>query len=169
MGNETKKSSILNKIITTVVIALLAGGTSPWWWNKIFEKDTKQKVEIIQPEKQGEFIPSIITIPSKNVFNNDSTNIMSIPNDISRIVKTMKLNSEWNIEISIHTDNSGDFNSNKKLSKDRANSIKEYFLQQEIGIERIKSEGKGSQRPIAGNNTVSGRELNRRIEFILIK
>lgn len=172
MENENNKSNTFNKILTAIIIALLAGGTSPWWWNEFFKKDSpspNQEERTIQSKKQEEFTPSIITILCKDVFNDSSTSIMSIPNDISRIVKTMKSDPEWNVEISVHTDNFGDFNANKRLSEERANSIKEYFLQQDIGTERIKSEGKGSQKPLAGNNTIKGKELNRRIEFALRK
>jgi chemotaxis protein MotB len=41
----------------------------------------------------------------------------------------------------------------------------------ELGVkpERLTASGCGEYRPIADNNTVEGRNRNRRIEFIIVK
>lgn len=67
-----------------------------------------------------------------------------------------------------HTDDVGNEKNNKKLSKDRAESVKQYFLANStITDDKIKSVGFGSDRPVAKNSTKAGRALNRRIDVVI--
>jgi OmpA-OmpF porin, OOP family len=54
---------------------------------------------------------------------------------------------------------------NMRLSKDRANSVKTYFLNSGVPARQIKIKGYGETHPIADNSTEAGRILNRRVEF----
>jgi len=64
-----------------------------------------------------------------------------------------------------HSDNMGSEEVNQKLSERRADAIKQY-LTKKYGVEpdRIQAEGFGMARPIADNDTSTGRAQNRRIE-----
>lgn len=75
---------------------------------------------------------------------------------------------DYNLSISGHTDNTGKASSNQSLSERRARSCYEYLSTQGINIQRMNYAGYGETRPIADNNTLSGRSLNRRVEFNLI-
>lgn len=67
-----------------------------------------------------------------------------------------------------HTDAVGNEKNNKKLSKDRAESVRQYFLANSTITEaRIKSVGFGSDQPVAKNTTKEGRALNRRIDVVI--
>jgi outer membrane protein OmpA-like peptidoglycan-associated protein len=67
-----------------------------------------------------------------------------------------------------HTDDVGNEKNNKKLSKDRAESVKQYFVANStITEEKIMSVGFGSDRPVAKNSTKAGRALNRRIDVVI--
>jgi outer membrane protein OmpA-like peptidoglycan-associated protein len=68
-----------------------------------------------------------------------------------------------------HTDNRGGKARNLKLSQDRAASVVEYFTQKGLDPTRLSAEGFGDARPIAPNLTARGRELNRRVEFVIIE
>lgn len=72
------------------------------------------------------------------------------------------------VEISGHTDNSGDAEKNKVLSLARAESVKTYFVEKGIPAERITTVGYGPDRPVADNKTKAGKAKNRRIEFKLL-
>jgi len=72
------------------------------------------------------------------------------------------------IEISGHTDNTGNDTINNSLSLERAQSVKNYLISKGILPERIKTFGYGSTRPIVSNATSVGKAKNRRIEFKLI-
>ena len=73
------------------------------------------------------------------------------------------------IELSGHTDNQGDFDENLRLSKQRVEVVKEYLVKNGIAASRITTRGYGPTRPIASNNTEATRQLNRRVEMIVVK
>lgn len=72
------------------------------------------------------------------------------------------------VEISGHTDNSGDAEKNKVLSLARAESVKTYFVEKGVSADRITTVGYGPDKPVADNKTKAGKAKNRRIEFKLL-
>jgi outer membrane protein OmpA-like peptidoglycan-associated protein len=64
-----------------------------------------------------------------------------------------------------YTDSRGPARANKKLSKDRAASVRKWLIDNGIDGKRLRAQGKGEARPIASNKTAAGRAKNRRIEF----
>jgi len=68
-----------------------------------------------------------------------------------------------------HTDARGGLMYNQTLSENRANSVKRFFIKEGIEESRMKTEGFGKLKPIATNDTVAGREQNRRVEIIILK
>jgi outer membrane protein OmpA-like peptidoglycan-associated protein len=68
------------------------------------------------------------------------------------------------IEISAHTDNAGNRRANKRLSQRRADAVRAYLVSKGIEASRITAVGYGDERPLAPNDTLHGRERNRRIE-----
>jgi OOP family OmpA-OmpF porin len=75
---------------------------------------------------------------------------------------------DYNLSIAGHTDNTGKASSNQSLSERRARACYEYLSTKGISINRMSYAGYGESRPIADNNTLSGRSLNRRVEFTLV-
>ena len=73
---------------------------------------------------------------------------------------------KWIIEIAGHTDNVGSPETNIKLSKERAESVRQYLLQT-YGLPQnmVAAQGYGDAQPIAANDTPDGREKNRRVVF----
>ena len=76
---------------------------------------------------------------------------------------------KWKLGISGHTDNTGSEPFNEKLSLNRAQSVKDFLVTKGVTQDRIATTGHGSQKPIADNDTTSGRALNRRVEFTIVK
>jgi len=77
------------------------------------------------------------------------------------------LNKYENVRITVdgHTDNIGSERANQKLSERRAEAVKKYLLSKGIKEVRITTNGFGFSAPITDNNTVEGRQRNRRVEF----
>lgn len=73
---------------------------------------------------------------------------------------------KWIIEIAGHTDNVGSPETNIKLSKERAESVRQYLLQT-YGLPQtmVSAQGYGDAQPIASNDSPDGREKNRRVVF----
>jgi len=87
----------------------------------------------------------------------------SLP-ELDRVVEYMTHKPNLKIEISGHTDNVGDPKSNKSLSQRRADACRAYLIKKGIDQGRVQAAGYGDSRPIAANDTVDGRQRNRRIE-----
>jgi len=66
-----------------------------------------------------------------------------------------------------HTDSVGSDEYNQSLSEHRAESVRDYFVQQGISTGAIEARGFGKTEPIASNDTPEGRQQNRRVELIL--
>ncbi len=87
--------------------------------------------------------------------------------ELDKLVKIMK-NSKINVEISGHTDNTGGYDLNKRLSQSRAEAVVKYLLLQGVEENRMKSAGYGPDQPIAPNTTKDGRAKNRRVEMKIL-
>ena len=73
------------------------------------------------------------------------------------------------IEIGGHTDNVGDDNANLILSKQRADAVRDYLVENGISADLLETKGYGESKPIASNKTEEGRRKNRRVEIKFIK
>ncbi|MEC7984443.1 MAG: OmpA family protein [Myxococcota bacterium] len=73
------------------------------------------------------------------------------------------------IRIEGHTDSRGSDIKNKRLSQDRAESVRQYLIQYNIAPERMLAEGFGEERPISDNKSKKGRQANRRVEIHILK
>jgi OmpA-OmpF porin, OOP family len=85
--------------------------------------------------------------------------------ELEKIVRFLTENPQISIEIGGHTDKTGNAAYNKQLSEKRAMSVYNYILGKGINPKRLSAKGFGSATPVASNDTDSGRQLNRRIEF----
>jgi outer membrane protein OmpA-like peptidoglycan-associated protein len=66
-----------------------------------------------------------------------------------------------------HTDSVGSDQYNQDLSEHRAQSVRDYFVQQGIPASAIEARGFGKSEPLASNDTAEGRQQNRRVELVL--
>ena len=89
--------------------------------------------------------------------------------ELDKVLRFLKENPSFNVEISGHTDNVGSEAYNLQLSDKRAQAVYNYLVENGIASQRLTPKGYGSGRPRAENDTDSGRQRNRRIEFKLIR
>ena len=87
---------------------------------------------------------------------------------LDRAVKVLKKYPQVRIEISGHTDSRGEYEHNVDLSQRRAESVKQYLIDDGIAAERIETRGAGPNEPVADNETSDGRAENRRIEVKIL-
>jgi outer membrane protein OmpA-like peptidoglycan-associated protein len=66
-----------------------------------------------------------------------------------------------------HTDSVGNDEYNQQLSEQRGGSVRDYLVAQGMPGGSVSSEGFGKTRPVASNDTASGRQQNRRVELVI--
>lgn len=86
---------------------------------------------------------------------------------LQTVIDYLNANPGVKIYIVGHTDNTGVFANNSKLSKDRALAVKNYLVTKgKIDPARLGSEGVASLCPVSTNSTEEGKALNRRVEIV---
>jgi len=102
-------------------------------------------------------------------FGSSKIREQSIP-ELKQLEKILRENPEIHMEIAGHTDNVGSAEFNQYLSEIRAKAIKDFLTVNGISGERITTVGYGESRPLVSNDDErEGRQLNRRVEFRIIK
>jgi len=71
------------------------------------------------------------------------------------------------LEVDGHTDSVGADAYNQQLSEKRADSVRDYLVQQGIPIASVTVQGFGKTQPVASNATAAGRQQNRRVELVV--
>ncbi|MBK7557771.1 MAG: OmpA family protein [Chitinophagaceae bacterium] len=95
--------------------------------------------------------------------------------ELDRVVGFLNEYPNIEIEMSAHTDSKGADDYNMTLSDNRARSVMDYIISRGIAKTRIISQGYGETKPVAGNSHADGtdnpegRQLNRRVEFKILK
>jgi outer membrane protein OmpA-like peptidoglycan-associated protein len=84
---------------------------------------------------------------------------------VREIAQMLQDNSEWMLQISGHTDSTGEPDYNKELSEGRAEAVRLALVEHGIEPSRLRSQGRGEGQPKADNETLAGRAINRRVEF----
>ena len=71
------------------------------------------------------------------------------------------------LEIDGYTDSVGSDEFNQTLSEERANSVRDFLMEQGVPANSITAKGFGKTDPVASNDTAQGREQNRRVELVV--
>ena len=88
--------------------------------------------------------------------------------DLKLLSRFLKEKVQYNVKIIGYTDNVASKHYNQRLSKRRANAVKNLLVGDGIKSNRLITLGLGEAYPIASNKTSKGRAKNRRIELILV-
>ncbi len=90
--------------------------------------------------------------------------------DLNKIINFLYDNPDFQLRISGHTDSDGSPDFNLKLSKQRAQNIRDYMvIFGGVDERRVAYEGYGSSQPIVTEVTEEDKTLNRRVEFEIFR
>jgi outer membrane protein OmpA-like peptidoglycan-associated protein len=87
---------------------------------------------------------------------------------LQKVEKAIDVFPRSELTIEGHTDSYGGDDMNQNLSQQRAESVQQYMINaMRIPTYRLIATGYGETRPVASNETASGRERNRRIDIVI--
>ena len=163
---------VLGNTALGTAIGGVLGGTAG---TLIGRKMDKQKKELeasvkdakIESVNDGQAIR--VTFDSGILFATSSASLSAASQaTLQKFAANLKQNSDTDLLIVGHTDNTGSDRINNPLSYNRAASVRTFLLSQGVAETRMKVEGKGSTEPVADNSTVAGRRDNRRVEVYIL-
>jgi outer membrane protein OmpA-like peptidoglycan-associated protein len=86
---------------------------------------------------------------------------------LARVSGILLAHPTLKIEVEGHTDSVGGEDYNQRLSEQRAATVRDYLVQNGISMNNVSALGFGKTRPVASNDTASGRQMNRRVELVV--
>jgi outer membrane protein OmpA-like peptidoglycan-associated protein len=86
---------------------------------------------------------------------------------LDEAVKALQDNRGFRVQLDGHASSEGGDERNQQLSEERAQAVLDYLVSHGVDKSRVTSRGFSSSRPTESNTTASGREANRRVEFVV--
>jgi outer membrane protein OmpA-like peptidoglycan-associated protein len=86
---------------------------------------------------------------------------------LAKVAGILLAYADLRLEVDGHTDSVGADAYNQQLSEKRADSVRDYLVQQGIPIASVTVQGFGKTQPVASNATAAGRQQNRRVELVV--
>lgn len=159
-GKQAAKNALLG-----AGIGALTGGAVGYYMDQQ-EAKLRQRLEGsgVSVTRVGNNI--ILNMPGNVTFATDSADISSsfyrVLDDVALVFDEFK---KTYVNVNGHTDSTGSNAYNMDLSQRRSSSVAAYFVSRDIMPQRLIVQGYGENRPVAGNDTPQGRQLNRRVEI----
>jgi outer membrane protein OmpA-like peptidoglycan-associated protein len=121
----------------------------------------------VQVQRNGDQLDLIM--PGNITFN---TNQYDIRSDffpvLDSVAQVLYKFTDTRLQVTGHTDSTGARDYNYNLSNRRATSVSNYLASRGVDQNRMITQGVGPDRPIASNDTESGRASNRRVELQIV-
>ncbi len=86
---------------------------------------------------------------------------------LDEVVKALKDNKSFKVQVQGHASSEGTNDHNQDLSEARAEAVLAYLASHDVAKDRLSSKGFSSSVPADTNTTIAGREHNRRVEFVV--
>lgn len=127
----------------------------------------------LQVDKHGCVVEATRTLEDVH-FATDSSRLTqdsreSLDNEAELLQKELKRSPDTYALVNGYTDSVGAASYNKKLSQERADSVRTYLIGQGVDSSRLKAVGHGEENPVASNKTAAGRLQNRRVSVSVQK
>ncbi|AKD05495.1 membrane protein [Pontibacter korlensis] len=130
-------------------------------------EELEKSMENANVERVGEAIR--VNFDSGILFAVNSAELSATAKqDIQKLAKTLQEYQGTDVIIEGHTDNTGSYELNQRLSERRAEAVAAYARSLGVDGKRLQAKGYSYDQPIAENTTAEGRQQNRRVEIIIV-
>ena len=114
---------------------------------------------LFQPTKKTLILEGVNFETGKATLTPESETILN------GVAESLVANDSIKVQVDGHTDNTGSSAVNARLSKQRAESVRQFLIAHGVAEDRLTAKGLGPANPIASNKTAEGRAQNRRVEL----
>lgn len=165
-GNDARERR--KRALIGAGIGALGGGAVGAYMDKQEDELRRQMQGTgVSVTRQGDHIT--LNMPSNITFSTASADLnASFLKVLDGVALVLKKYDKTIVEVDGHTDSVGKPDYNQKLSERRATAVAQSLIGKGIKQERTITVGAGETRPVASNDTESGRALNRRVELTLL-
>jgi OOP family OmpA-OmpF porin len=162
-----------------VVLKVVKNGTETW--AHVYASFNGQySVQIIEKQSMNQDVIADASSLAKSIKESGKVAVYGIYFDTGKsilkpesqatlleISKLLKADPNLKLYVVGHTDNTGIFEANTKLSMDRAVAVVNALVSQfSLSAARLKACGNGPTSPVASNDTEEGKALNRRVDLV---
>lgn len=110
----------------------------------------------------------LITLPEGVTFDVDSSQVrQEFRRPLRRAARTLTEDPRSYVDVLGHADSTGSEAYNQGLSERRARAVAGVLTRNGVQEARVRARGFGESRPVASNDTASGRARNRRVEIVV--
>ncbi len=152
------------------IIGGAVGGAAGAYIGRYMDKQAEEMqrdLEGAKIERVGEGIK--ITFDSGLLFDVNQYDLRAASRDnLAKLAVILNKYPDTNILIEGHTDSTGAKDYNQTLSERRARSVSAHLAQLEVQSARFTVMGYGPDQPVATNDTVEGRQQNRRVDLAIM-
>jgi OOP family OmpA-OmpF porin len=161
-----------------VVLKLVKDGKETWAY--VYAAGNTYNINIIEKEAMNQDVVADASSMARSIMETGKVAVYGIYFDtgkstlkpesqptLQEIAKLLKADPALKLYVVGHTDNTGLFDANMKLSMDRAASVINALVSQHsVNVASLKACGDGPTAPVASNDTEEGKALNRRVELV---
>lgn len=157
-----------NTAVGAIIGAVVGGAAGAYIGNYMDDQaeEMKQDISGAKIERVGEGIK--ITFDSGLLFDVNKAQLKAASmENLRNLAKILIKYKDTEILLEGHTDSDGSEDYNLNLSRSRAQSVSNYLASLDVDPTRFTIMGYGEQQPIATNETVEGKAMNRRVEVAI--
>lgn len=154
---------------SAVIGAAVGAGAGAVIGNQLDKQEAELRAALdgqVRIENTGDQL--IVTMPQDVLFDINSAALRpDLIDDLASLAASLQSYPETTVDVIGHTDNTGPAEFNQRLSAERANSAASVLVSNGVGPGRVRAIGRGEDAPIASNLDEAGRQMNRRVEFVI--
>jgi outer membrane protein OmpA-like peptidoglycan-associated protein len=164
VGGDKKRTEMILGAGIGAIAGAAVGGYMDRQERKLREQTAGTDVQI---ERRGDEL--LLKIPSGITFETNSYTVQpQFRETLDKVASTLAEYNQTYIDVYGHTDSTGNDSINLPLSQNRAQSVADYLAGRGVTPARIGTRGFGSSQPVASNDTIDGRQQNRRVEIKIV-